>query len=161
MPEESVVKAITDSMTETIHVVVPQHLNGADTLFGGQLAMWIDEVAGVVAARHCRSSVTTAAIDNLRFREPVYQNELLIIRGKVTFTCTTSLEVRVDSFAENIHGKIRLINTAFVIMVSLGQDGRPMPVPGLALQNKIEQAEFAAGKRRKEVRMQLNMELYE
>ena len=160
MQEGSGVKTIADSMTETVRVVVPQHLNGAGTLFGGQLALWIDEVAGVVAARHCRNSVTTAAIDNLQFHEPVYQNELLIMRGKVTFTGTTSLEVRVDSFAENIHGKTRLINTAFVIMVSLGQEGKPMTVPGLALQNEIEQAEFEAGKQRKEVRMRLNKELY-
>lgn len=154
-------KSVSDSMTEAIHVIVPQHLNGADTLFGGQLALWIDEVAGVVAARHCHSSVTTASIDNLWFREPVYQNELLLMRGKITFTGNTSMEVRIDSFAEDINGKTRLINTAFVTMVAIGADGKPIQIPALIPQNDIEEKSFAAGQRRRTWRAELNRELYE
>lgn len=148
-------KPASDSLTETLRVVVPQHLNGAGTLFGGQLALWIDEVGGVTAARHCRTAVTTAAIEHLQFHEPVFQNELLTLRGKVTFTGKTSLEVRVDSFAENTLGERRLINTAFVIMVSLGEGGKPAPVPPLALKREEERQEYEAASRRRDARSQL------
>jgi Acyl-CoA hydrolase len=154
-------KRVSDSQTEQIHVVVPQHLNGAGTLFGGQLAFWIDEVGGVTAARHCHRRVTTAAIDNLRFREPVYQGELLVLLGRVTFTGETSLEVRVDSFAENLSGQRRLINTAYVIMVALGEDGQPCKVPQLTPKTPEEERSFAAGQQRKLYRMQMARELYE
>lgn len=157
MPNENPAKPATDSLTETLRVVVPQHLNGAGTLFGGQLALWIDEVGGVTAARHCRTAVTTAAIEHLQFHEPVYQNELLILRGRVTYTGRTSLEVRVDSFAENTKGERRLINTAFVIMVSLGPEGKPIPVPPLKLETEEDKREYEAARMRKTAQTQYTL----
>ena len=44
-------KRVADSMAETVHIVRPNHLNGANRLFGGILMQWIDEVAGIVAKR--------------------------------------------------------------------------------------------------------------
>ena len=44
------VKHPKDSLTESVHIVVPKHLNGGDRLFGGTLLNWIDDV-GAVAAR--------------------------------------------------------------------------------------------------------------
>lgn len=149
-----------NALSETLHVVVPQHLNGAGTLFGGQLALWIDEIGGVTAARYCRTAVTTAAIEHLQFHEPVYPNELLILQGRVTYTGRTSMEVRVDSFAENAQGERRLINTAFVIMVSLGADGRPGEVPPLQPEGEEERREFEGGRLRKNARVRLDRELY-
>ena len=42
-------KTVADSRVETVHIVRPNHLNGAGRLFGGILMQWIDEVAGIVA----------------------------------------------------------------------------------------------------------------
>ena len=41
-------KTVDDSRVETVHIVRPNHLNGANRLFGGILMQWIDEVAGIV-----------------------------------------------------------------------------------------------------------------
>ena len=161
MRNEVQARPASQSLTEQIHVVMPRHLNGFGRLFGGQLAMWIDEVAGIAASRHCGMQVTTAAIDNLRFREAVSLNEVVHMRGRVTFVGTSSIETRVDSFAENFSGDRRLINTAFVINVALDENGRPTKVPGLLLETPIEEAEFAAGKKRRELRQKLNNELYD
>lgn len=60
------------------------HLNGSGRLFGGQLAEWIDVLAGVVARRHCNRNITTASIDSLNFKEAVHLNELWVLHGKVT-----------------------------------------------------------------------------
>lgn len=140
---------------------MPPHLNGYGKLFGGQLAMWIDVLAGVVARRHCRCTITTAAIDNLRFRESVGQNDLVVMRGKMTHSGITSMEVRVDSYVENTKGEERLINTAFVIQVALGADGRPCPVPPLIPRTPEEKKDFEAGAKRREVRNKIYRELYE
>ena len=45
-------KKVSDSATETLHIVRPNHLNAAGRLFGGVLMQWIDELAGLVAKRH-------------------------------------------------------------------------------------------------------------
>ena len=161
MPNDAGGKYVADSQTEQAQVVMPLHLNGHDSLFGGQLAMWIDILAGIVARRHCGKRVTTAAIDNLRFREPVCQNEMLVLRGKMTHAGTTSMEVRVDSYVEDGEGGRRLINTAFAILVALGEDGRPCRVPALIPKTPEEKREFAAGIKRREMRLKYREELYE
>ena len=56
-------KSVEVSRTEVSHLLCNRDMNGAGRLFGGQLLMWIDEVAGIVAKRHCECNVTTASID--------------------------------------------------------------------------------------------------
>ena len=52
------------SKSEMMHVIQPRDLNGSGRLFGGALLQMIDELAGIVAKRHCQTAnVTTAAID--------------------------------------------------------------------------------------------------
>jgi len=55
-------KKMEDSLTEHYQIIMPQHINGTDRLFGGMLLKWIDMVAGVVARRHAQSNVITASI---------------------------------------------------------------------------------------------------
>ena len=43
-------KTVEASMTEQVHLIMQQHLNGGGRLFGGALMQWLDEVAGVVAS---------------------------------------------------------------------------------------------------------------
>ena len=64
-------KTVDESRVETVHLVRPTYLNGADRLFGGILMQWIDEVAGIVAKRHSMCNVTTASVDNLTFMKVV------------------------------------------------------------------------------------------
>ncbi len=149
-------KHAADSLTEQVFLVMPQHLNGVGKLFGGQLAAWIDTVAGVVALRHCNMTITTAAIDNLQFRESVAQNSLVVLKGRMVHTGKTSMEVRVDSYVEDVGtGAQRLINTAFVIEVAIDGDGRPVPVPPLIPVTEEEQREFDSAENRKHLRREL------
>lgn len=153
-------KHVRDSLTEQVYVIMPQHLNGFGNLFGGQLAMWIDIVAGVVATRHCRAKITTAAINNLQFHEPVGPSCILVLRGRMTHTGRTSLEVRVDSYVESVlTGEHKLVNTAFVVQVALDENNRPTPIPPLIPETPEEEAEFKAGAKRREFRLKLS-ELY-
>lgn len=46
-------KTVEASMTEQVHLIMQQHLNGGGRLFGGALMQWLDEIAGVVAMRPC------------------------------------------------------------------------------------------------------------
>ena len=42
-------KTVAESRTEQVQILLPEHINGYDRLFGGQLMQWIDVVAAVVA----------------------------------------------------------------------------------------------------------------
>lgn len=145
-------KRVEESMVETVHIVRPNHLNGANRLFGGILMQWIDEAAGIVAKRHAKMNVITASVDNLRFLKGAYQNEMIVIVGKLTYVGTTSMEVRVDTYVENRCGLRKAINRAYFVMVALDENDRPTPVPQLILETEAERAEWESAKKRKEMR---------
>ena len=123
------VKKVSDSMTEQQYLICPAHINHYGRLFGGQLLKWIDELAGIVAIRHCGSTVTTAAIDNLQFQAPAYTGDMIVLRGMVTGVGRTSIEVRVDTYREALDGSRKLINRAYIDMVAINCKGRPEEVP--------------------------------
>lgn len=146
-------KKVSDSRVEQVFQVRPEHLNGAGRLFGGQLMAWIDEVAGLTAIRHSQHNVTTASVDNLKFMRGVYQGDLVVLIGQVTYVGNTSMEVRVDTYVENLDGTRHPVNRAYLTIVAVDSDGKPTPVPGLEIESVGEQAEWEAGKKRKELRI--------
>ena len=152
------VKKVTDSLTEQQYLICPAHINHYGRLFGGQLLKWIDELAGIVAIRHCGSTVTTAAIDNLQFQAPAYTGDMIVLQGVVTYVGRTSMEVRVDTFREALDGTRERINRAYIDMVAINCQGKPMEVPGLLLETEEQRLEYAAAEKRKQMRKQCRQE---
>lgn len=153
-------KKVKDSMTEQVYIVRSTYINGYGRLFGGQLMQWIDELAGIVCIRHCGATVTTASIDNLNFKAPAYQNDMIVLVGKMTYAGRTSMEVRVDTYIEDEHGMRKSINRAYVVMVAIGKDGKAVEVPGLDIETEEERAEWQGGEKRYELRKQRRKEGY-
>ena len=145
-------KTVDDSRVETVHIIRPTHLNGANRLFGGILMQWIDEVAGIVAKRHSMSNVTTASVDNLTFLHGAYQNDLVVIKGKMTWVGSTSMEVCVDTYVESPNGERHRINNAHFMMVALDENDKPIQVPRLILQTEDEHLAWAHGEERRRIR---------
>ena len=146
-------RRVADSRVETVHMVRPNHLNAAGRLFGGILMQWLDDVAGLVAKRHTRSNIITASVDNLRFIQGAYQKDVIVIIGKATYVGNTSMEVRVDTYVENMDGMRWPINRAYFTMVALDENDKPKRVPRLILESEEEKAEWEAAKKRSEMRI--------
>ena len=151
---ERPMKTVDDSRVETVYLVRPTHLNGANRLFGGILMQWIDEAAGIVAKRHCGGNVTTASVDNLTFLHGAYQNDMVVIKGKLTWVGSSSMEVCVDTYVENLSGERHRINNAPFMMVALAEHDKPMKVPGLLLQTEDEHLAWRHGEERRRIRLQ-------
>ena len=152
------VKKASDSMTEQQYLVCPAHINHYGRLFGGHLLKWIDELAGIVAIRHCGGTVTTAAIDNLQFQAPAYTGDMIVLRGLITYVGRTSMEVRVDTYRESLEGKREMINRAYIDMVAINCKGQPEEVPGLLIETEEQRLEYEAAQKRKLLRKQRRME---
>ena len=135
-------KKVSDSMVETVRIVRPNHLNGANRLFGGILMQWIDEVAGIVAKRHAMTNVITASVDNLTFVRGAFQNEMVVIIGRLTWVGTSSMEVLVETYVENIKRERSLINRAYLVMVSIDENDKPVRVPRLTLETEEQKTEW-------------------
>ena len=153
-------KSVNESKAEQVFIVRAPHINGYGRLFGGQLMQWIDELAGIVCRRHSEMGVTTAAIDNLNFKDAAYQNDMIVLKGKLTYIGKTSMEVRVDTFIENSKGMRRCINPAYVVMVAIDHNGKPMEVPRLKLEAENERIEWNGGKKRYQLRKSRRKEGY-
>ena len=138
-------KKVSASETHQLHVVIHPDINGFGRLFGGRLLEWIDEVAG--------RDATTVAIDNLYFKSGAYLNDIIVLIGKVTHVGHTSMEVRVDTYREEQDGTRHPINRAYFVMVAMGDDGKPTPVPGLILENDGERMEWDNAIKRRELRL--------
>ena len=151
-------KTVPDSIIEQVHQIRPEHLNGAGRLFGGKLMEWIDEIAGLVCIRHSQTNVVTASVDNLRFIRGAYQNELVVLIGKLTFAGKTSMEVRVDTYVESLNGIRKPINRAYLTLVAVNSDGKPVEIPKLVIKTEQEKAEWDAGIKRREIRQQRRQE---
>ena len=158
--EGRIAKTVSDSRTSHVEILMPGALNGYHRLFGGRLMEWIDVVAGVVARRHSGCEVTTASIDNLEFQAPAYVNDTIVLEGRITYVGRTSMEVRVDTFVEELGGARRQVNRAYLVMVALDKDHKPTQVPWLVLENEEDQAEWDAGVRRRELRKIRQKEKY-
>ena len=152
------VKKMEDSLTEQQYLICPGHSNHYGRLFGGQLRKWIDELAGIVAIRHCGATVTTAAIDNLQFQAPAYPGDMIVLRGYVTYVGKTSMEVRVDTYREAMNGKREMINRAYIDMVCINCRGVPQEVPDLLIETDEQRRENEAAKKRKQIRKQRRQE---
>lgn len=153
-------KRVEDSRTEQVQLLMPDHINGMDRLFGGKLVEWIDIVGGIVARRHCECNVITAAIDNLQFKEGAFLNDTLVLVGRLTYVGNTSMEVRIDTYVEDLKGIRKPINRAYLVFVALGDEGKPVKVPRLLLDNESERAEWQGALKRNELRRTRRIEGY-
>ena len=151
-------KRVADSYSEQVQILTQANINGYHRLFGGQLMGWIDEIASIVAMRHCEADITTAAIDNLNFKEGATVNDVVVLRGKITYVGRTSMEVRVDTYVESRHGIRKVINRAYVVMVAVDEHHHPIPVPGLIVESENDKAEWEGGEKRYQLRKQRRKE---
>src|SRR5215213_8367664 len=89
-------RRVRDSASEMTQLVLPQHANVHGSVLGGTVMHWIDLAAAVVANRHSRRPVVTAAIDEMSFLAPILIGQLALIRARITLVDRSSMEIRVD-----------------------------------------------------------------
>nr|KAF6443008.1 acyl-CoA thioesterase 7 [Molossus molossus] len=111
----------------------------------------MDEVAGIVAARHCKTNIVTASVDAINFHDKIRKGCVITISGRMTFTSNKSMEIEVlvdaDPVVDNSQERYRAAS-AFFTYVSLSQDGRSLPVPQLVPETEDEKKRFEEGKGR-------------
>jgi uncharacterized protein (TIGR00369 family) len=139
----------------TLHqLMTPEHSNGFGNVHGGVIMRLVDEAGAIAAMRHAHRPCVTIAIDSMTFREPVHVGALLMCDARVSYVGRSSIETFVRVHSENpITGETTHTNSAFIVYVSLGEDGRPCPVPELELQTDEERKLFEDGVARQKHRV--------
>jgi acyl-CoA hydrolase len=118
------------SPTVLAHWMGPLDANASGDVHGGTVMKLVDEAAGLAAIRHSHCRVVTAGMDRMTFLVPIKVGELVSFKAAVNAVWRTSMEVGVRVEAEDPHtGEIRHTNSAYLTMVALDADGRPVSVP--------------------------------
>jgi len=104
--------------------------NGAGFVHGGTVMKLCDEAAGLAAVRHSHCRVVTAGMDRMTFLTPIQIGSLVTFQASVNAAWRTSMEVGVRVDTENPRtGEKRHSNSAYLTLVAVDDDGRPVPVP--------------------------------
>ena len=148
------------SASQATQLMMPGDVNNLGHVFGGVILSLVDKTAAVTAMRHARGPCVTVSIDKVDFKEPIYSGELVTCSARINFVGTTSMEVGVKVVTEHpITGVTRHTNDCFLTFVAVGENSRPISVPGLELSTKEDRRGFEEGKRRRQLRRELAEEL--
>ncbi|MDH3272864.1 MAG: acyl-CoA thioesterase [Gemmatimonadota bacterium] len=153
-------KRPADSVAVMSELMMPHQVNNLGHVFGGEILSMVDRAAAVSAMRHAGRAAVTVSIDRVEFVEPIYTGELVTCTARVNFVGRTSMEIGVAVEAENLlSGTKRHTNTCLLTFVAIDQDHKPRAVPRLDVSDPEDARRFHEGKRRREVREQLDREL--
>lgn len=137
-------------------LVLPNDTNTLNNLMGGRLLHWMDIAAAISGQKHCNRIVVTASVDNVSFKQPIKLGDVITIEAKVTRSFNTSVEIRLDVWAENIPSGTRVkSNEAYYTFVAIDENGRTIPVPELKPETAEEIELFNGALRRRQLRLVL------
>ena len=150
-------KSPKESYTIMNELVLPNDTNTLNNLMGGRLLHWMDIASAISAQKHCNRIVVTASVDNVSFKAPIKLGDVVSIEAKVSRAFTTSVEVRMDVWAENIPSGTRVkSNEAYYTFVALDSDGNTVTVPELIPETVEEKILFEGALRRRQLRLILS-----
>lgn len=136
-------RKMSESRTIQTKLVLPPDANHMETIFGGKVLAYIDEIAAITAMKHAQMPVVTASIDSVDFLSSAVVGDVLELEANITSTGRTSMEVFVMVHSSNLLTNERKLTTeSFLTMVAIGPDNRPTPVPSVIPESEGEKRLF-------------------
>jgi acyl-CoA hydrolase len=152
-PSEPEPKTPAQSRSRLHQLMMPEHANMLGTVHGGEIMKLVDEVAAICAMRHAQRTCVTLSVDSMTFRSAVHVGEVIQLDACVQYVGRTSMEIGVEVLAEDpIRGVVTHTNSAHLVFVAIGEDGKPVEVPRLILETTEDREHFTAGERRQRLR---------
>lgn len=147
-------KTAQQSFTIMNELVLPNDTNTLNNLMGGRLLHWMDIAAAIAAQKHSNRIVVTASVDNVSFSAPIKLGDVVTLEAKVTRSFSTSIEVHLMVWAENIPSGTKIkSNEAYYTFVAVDQSGRPIPVPPVITETDDENRLYEGALRRRQLRL--------
>lgn len=148
-------KSAAESRVSLAIITEVGQANPYGTLHGGVLLRLADECGAVAALRHAGGvRITTAAIDSFTFLGPVHVGERVELTAEVTHVGRSSLEARVEIWAEPMDRiERRRVAVGYGLYVALDEWGRPRAVPPLRSETEADRRRDEAARARQAVRL--------
>lgn len=149
-------KTPTESRTIVTDIVLPSETNPIGNMFGGELLSRMDRAASIAARRHSREIVVTASVNHVAFSRIIPLGSVVTIEATVSRAFTSSMEIFLDVYIEDRESGQKMVsNEAIYTFVAVNADGKPVKVPELLPETKLEKERFEAALRRKQLSLVL------
>ena len=116
--------------------VQPNHANNNDTLHGGNLMKWLDEVGAMSAMRFAGETCVTARVNELDFERPIGIGDTALVEAFVYDVGRTSVHVGLRAWREEPRsGETERTTESSFTFVAIDEDGSTVPVPELTVDS--------------------------
>lgn len=101
-----------------------------NNLFGGTMLSWIDEAAVVYVNEICFSpNMVTLKMDEVFFKSPVKENNLIKLYGEIDGFGNTTIRVNIQARKFNVYSHDEtLVCSTQVTFVRIDEDGSAIPI---------------------------------
>jgi len=108
---------------------MPADANANGDIFGGWIMAQVDLAGSVLPGRVSRGRVTTVAVNEFIFKQPVSVGDLLSFYAQVTRIGRTSITVHVEVVAERdpANPHVVKVTEANLTYVAIDAEGKPRP----------------------------------
>jgi acyl-CoA hydrolase len=142
--------SVADTAVEIVNWVFPEHAGAPGQIHGGRMMEWITQAGTLAAARVARGHVVLGAMDDIDFLHAVRVGQIAILRAQVEYVGTSSLEVGVRVWAENVETGERAVTlNSHLVFVKVGDDARPRPVGDTIEPRDARERELVEAARRR------------
>ncbi len=147
-------KKCKDSLVTMTELVMPNDTNPHGNLMGGNLLRWMDIASSISASKHSGGQVVTAAVDNVSFKQPIREGDVVTINAFVTRVFNTSMEIYLEVFTQSFGDEtMHKSNEAFYTFVALDNGGRPKKIVPVEPETEVEKKLYESALRRRELRL--------
>ena len=101
-----------------------------NNLFGGTMLGWIDEVAVAFVNELCHSpNMVTLKVEEVLFKSPVKENNLIKLYGEITRIGNKSITVAVEARKFNVYShEEAVVTTTRLVFVRIDEDGNSLAI---------------------------------
>ncbi|QLK24473.1 acyl-CoA thioesterase [Natrinema zhouii] len=115
--------------------VQPNHANNNNTLHGGNLMKWLDEVSAMSAMRFAGETCVTARVNELDFERPIRIGDTALVEAYVYDSGRTSVHVALRAWREEPRsGETEKTTESTFTFVAIDENGDKVPVPDLSVE---------------------------
>jgi acyl-CoA hydrolase len=138
--------SISDTATEMVNWVFPEHAGAPGQIHGGRMMQWIATCGTIAASRVARGNVVLGAMDDIDFLHPVKVGEVAVLRAQVEYVGRCSLEVGVRVYAEKPATGDRVLTlSSHLVFVKVDEHVKPVPVSQAVVPRGPDEEALHAG----------------
>ncbi|QRV17005.1 acyl-CoA thioesterase [Haloterrigena salifodinae] len=128
---------VLDTYIKNRYRVQPNHANNNETLHGGNLMKWLDEIGAMSAMRFAGETCVTARVNELDFERPIGIGDTALVEAFVYDAGRRSVHVGLRAWREEPRtGETERTTESSFTFVAIDESGSPVPVPELTVDSE-------------------------